>query len=223
LGTPRKFATYTQDSATGLSYAYQRYYASGIGRFMTSDPYANSARLGDPQSWNRYTHAEGDPANHNDPTGLFCSAYEIKCGIGYDYLNFASGGGSSANSLEMLKEPVRGTGAVSFSAAQAAFHSAAVTLSKTKFNAKCQDDFKTLGTNAASVAAGAAKADFQNGVNSSVPLSTLYTSSAMPAVARAGSALAGTIGSYIAANPATVALGQLGGSRHLHKQRTHQS
>jgi hypothetical protein len=41
---------------------------------------------------------------------------------------------------------------------------------------------------------------------------TLYTSSAMPAVARAGSALTGTIGSYISENPATAALAQLGGS-----------
>ena len=33
------FATYWQDSATGLDYANNRYYSNGFGRFMTPDPY----------------------------------------------------------------------------------------------------------------------------------------------------------------------------------------
>ena len=49
-----KFATFTRDSATGLDYADQRYYASTMGRFMTPDPYRNSNRPNRPQSWNRY-------------------------------------------------------------------------------------------------------------------------------------------------------------------------
>ena len=66
-----KFATYTRDSAIGLDYADQRYYASNFGRFMSPDP-ARSASRTDPQSWNRYRYGLGDPANNSDPTGL-CS------------------------------------------------------------------------------------------------------------------------------------------------------
>jgi RHS repeat-associated protein len=67
------FATYWRDSFTGLDYANQRYYSNVIGRFMTPDPYRGSAHPGDPQSWNRYTYALGDPVNHNDPSGLDCT------------------------------------------------------------------------------------------------------------------------------------------------------
>ena len=58
-----------------LDYADQRYYASSWGRFLSPDPYMataispNDSR--DPQSWNRYSYAGGDPANQNDPTGEF--------------------------------------------------------------------------------------------------------------------------------------------------------
>ena len=37
-----KFATYTRDTATGLDYADQRYYANNFGRFMSVDPSARS-------------------------------------------------------------------------------------------------------------------------------------------------------------------------------------
>ena len=47
-----------------------RYYARTIGRFTTTDPYGSSARLGAPQSWNRYTYVGNDPVNRNDPSGL---------------------------------------------------------------------------------------------------------------------------------------------------------
>jgi len=76
-----KFATYTRDSATGLDYADQRYYSSTFGRFMTTDPTRASISINRPSSFNRYTYVEGDPANSNDPTGLYvpdplwCSMY----------------------------------------------------------------------------------------------------------------------------------------------------
>jgi RHS repeat-associated protein len=71
------YATYWRDSATGLDYANQRYYANAYGRFMTPDPYrANSAGPGDPgnpQNWNRYAYTAGDPVNAIDPEGTtFC-------------------------------------------------------------------------------------------------------------------------------------------------------
>ena len=72
--TGNDFATYTNDSYTGLGYADQRFYASTYGRFNTPDPYQASGRgtnnPGDPGSWNRYAYVEGDPINNYDPRGL---------------------------------------------------------------------------------------------------------------------------------------------------------
>jgi RHS repeat-associated protein len=69
-----KFATYTRDSATGLDYADQRYYANNFGRFMSPDPYratlTSRSNPEDPQSWNRYAYVLGDPVNYFDPNGL---------------------------------------------------------------------------------------------------------------------------------------------------------
>src|SRR5271170_1987741 len=64
-----KFATYTRDAETGLDYAYQRYYSSGLGRFMTPDPLAASAIATSPQTQNRYPYANDDPVNHADRNG----------------------------------------------------------------------------------------------------------------------------------------------------------
>jgi RHS repeat-associated protein len=73
-GDDVRFATYVRDSATGLDYAVNRYYASIIGRFLSTDPSWASVALGDPQTWNRYVYALNDPVNGNDPDGL------IPCG-----------------------------------------------------------------------------------------------------------------------------------------------
>ncbi|MFN8009261.1 MAG: RHS repeat-associated core domain-containing protein, partial [Terriglobia bacterium] len=67
---PDKFATYYRDSSTGLDYAWHRYYGITIGRFTTPDPYRGSAKLADPQSWNRYTYVANDPVNRGDISGL---------------------------------------------------------------------------------------------------------------------------------------------------------
>jgi RHS repeat-associated protein len=66
-----KYATYTRDSVTGLNYAMNRYYSSQWGRFLSPDPSGASITPGNPQSWNRYTYAGGDPANGTDPSGLY--------------------------------------------------------------------------------------------------------------------------------------------------------
>jgi len=65
-----KFASYTRDSATGLDYADQRYYANTFGRFMSADPYQASGGPSNPHSWNRYAYVTGDPVNKFDPSGL---------------------------------------------------------------------------------------------------------------------------------------------------------
>jgi RHS repeat-associated protein len=64
-----KYATYFRDG-TGLDYANQRYYASTLGGFFTPDRYISSGGLANPQSWNRYRYADGDPINGFDPQGL---------------------------------------------------------------------------------------------------------------------------------------------------------
>lgn len=48
-----KFATYTRDAESGLDYAFQRYYTSGLGRFLNADPLDGSASSSSPQTWNR--------------------------------------------------------------------------------------------------------------------------------------------------------------------------
>jgi RHS repeat-associated protein len=67
------FATYTQDSYTGLDYANQRMYASTYGRFNTPDPHMASAKGVDdpttPGSWDRYAYVLGDPVNNRDRHG----------------------------------------------------------------------------------------------------------------------------------------------------------
>src|SRR5438132_7095626 len=59
-----KFATYYRDSTTGLDYAQNRYYANTFGRFLSPDPHQGSGGPSDPQSWNRYSYTQNDPANY---------------------------------------------------------------------------------------------------------------------------------------------------------------
>jgi len=73
-GDKEKYATYKHDAATDLSYADQRYYATGTGRFMTADRYKGSAGPGDPGSWNRFGYVQGDPVNWRDPRGRYMAA-----------------------------------------------------------------------------------------------------------------------------------------------------
>jgi RHS repeat-associated protein len=68
------YATYWRDSVSGLDYANNRYYSNAYGRFMTDDPSANNWDPANPQSWNTYAYANGDPVNGNDPDGLDCSS-----------------------------------------------------------------------------------------------------------------------------------------------------
>jgi len=64
-----KFASTYRDSATGLDYAVNRYYASGTARFLTPDPYQASGGPATPQNWNRYAYVHNDPINYFDPSG----------------------------------------------------------------------------------------------------------------------------------------------------------
>lgn len=65
-----RFTNYERDSESGLDYALNRGYSSGIGRFAQSDPYRASGGPNLPQSWNRYTYTHNNPSNKVDPSGL---------------------------------------------------------------------------------------------------------------------------------------------------------
>lgn len=76
----QKFTQYERDAESGLDYARARYYASGGGRFTSPDPFMGSARLGSPQSWNRYSYVLNNPLAYTDPLGL----YPVACGTAED-------------------------------------------------------------------------------------------------------------------------------------------
>ena len=75
-----QFATYTRDGGSGLDYADQRWYASGVGRFTVADTSGLAESYSYPQSWNQYAYVEGDAVNNNDPSGLV-KYLEIGSGI----------------------------------------------------------------------------------------------------------------------------------------------
>jgi RHS repeat-associated protein len=64
-----KFTQSYRDSDSGLDYMNARYYANGIGRFLTSDDFDASASPATPQSWNRYAYVQNDPVNYYDLSG----------------------------------------------------------------------------------------------------------------------------------------------------------
>ncbi|MBV9957315.1 MAG: RHS repeat protein [Acidobacteria bacterium] len=66
----QKFAMMEQDEATGMAHTLWRKYDGTSGRWTSPDPYGGSLKLGDPQSFNRYSYVNNDPVNHLDPTGL---------------------------------------------------------------------------------------------------------------------------------------------------------
>ncbi len=63
------FATYYLDANTGLHYADQRYYSSGVGRFMSADRFRQAAQANDSGSWNKYSYTRNDPISRMDRRG----------------------------------------------------------------------------------------------------------------------------------------------------------
>ena len=58
---------YRFDPEAGLYFLNSRYYAAGIGRFLTKDTWKGEAN--NPKSLNRYAYANGDPVNLVDKDG----------------------------------------------------------------------------------------------------------------------------------------------------------
>ena len=65
-----QFTGKERDTETGLDYFMARYFSSAQGRFTSPDPLLASARLTDPQTWNRYAYVRNDPVNMIDPDGM---------------------------------------------------------------------------------------------------------------------------------------------------------
>ena len=68
----RKYAGSEHDSDTNLNYMNARYYNSGIGKFISQDPYfwtLIDSYLIDPQQQNSYSYARNNPLVYNDPDG----------------------------------------------------------------------------------------------------------------------------------------------------------
>jgi RHS repeat-associated protein len=53
---------------TGMVYLRARYYAPGVGRFISRDMWAGDAKM--PMSYNGWLYTYGDPVNYTDPSGF---------------------------------------------------------------------------------------------------------------------------------------------------------
>ncbi|MBI3449251.1 MAG: hypothetical protein HY049_10090 [Acidobacteria bacterium] len=67
----RRFTGHERDVESGLDYMLARYYSASSGRFLSVDPFAPSASLKDPQSWNRFSYSGNNPVRYIDPLGLY--------------------------------------------------------------------------------------------------------------------------------------------------------
>lgn len=68
---PLKFTGHERDAmepGKGLDYMHARFYSPLFGRFLSVDP-AKSWKPKNPQSWNRYAYALGNPVKYLDPDG----------------------------------------------------------------------------------------------------------------------------------------------------------
>jgi RHS repeat-associated protein len=73
-----KYATYTRDSATGLDYAMNRYYASQWGRFLSPDPYGAAYALGRSAKLEPLRAGSARPSRSPGPTAATAVPSEIR-------------------------------------------------------------------------------------------------------------------------------------------------
>jgi RHS repeat-associated protein len=66
-GSPYGFAGENTDGQTGLQYLRARYYAPGMGRFLTKDAWAGDAMR--PMSYHGWVDGFGNPVRYTDPSG----------------------------------------------------------------------------------------------------------------------------------------------------------
>jgi RHS repeat-associated protein len=66
----QKYTGYERDAETSLNYAEARYHSDVQGRFTSVDPLSSSAKLTDPQTFNRYSYVGNNPTTFSDPSGM---------------------------------------------------------------------------------------------------------------------------------------------------------
>jgi RHS repeat-associated protein len=93
-----------RDAESGNDDFGARYYSSAMARFLSPDPFLNSGRPDDPQTWNRYAYALNNPLIITDPTGLYnlqntCHAYQPQC-----MMDFAKNAKQLKDGLEALNK-----------------------------------------------------------------------------------------------------------------------
>jgi RHS repeat-associated protein len=64
------FAGYWDGATSATNHAPFREYSNLAGRWMSPDPYDGSYRMGNPQSFNRYSYTRNSPLSRVDPSGL---------------------------------------------------------------------------------------------------------------------------------------------------------
>jgi RHS repeat-associated protein len=67
--TKQKFTQKERDSESGLDYFLARYYSPAQGRFTGPDSLLTTAKVTEPQSWNRYSYVTNNPLAYIDPDG----------------------------------------------------------------------------------------------------------------------------------------------------------
>src|ERR1035441_182418 len=163
------FATYTNDSATGLQYADQRYYANNFGRLMSADRTWYGTDSSRPASWNRYAYVEGDPVNYNDPLGMFIPPPSPDPPPVPDPEpnpdpgpppQLPRGGAPPQNPWLSALSVVTST--------------ASIIQNQNVWKPNCQKDLAAVGTTTSALQQGAADAQFQNGTTSNATEASLY-------------------------------------------------
>jgi RHS repeat-associated protein len=67
-----KFAGMERDLESGLDDTLHRKYPSNLARWLSPDPAGKlSAKIANPQSWNRYAYVLNNPLRYTDPLGLY--------------------------------------------------------------------------------------------------------------------------------------------------------
>ncbi|MGH9948407.1 MAG: RHS repeat domain-containing protein [Pyrinomonadaceae bacterium] len=73
IATRQGYGLTERDEATGLDHTWFRKNEGQAGRWTSPDPYNGSMRIGDPQTFNRYSYVVNQPTNFIDPSGLCIS------------------------------------------------------------------------------------------------------------------------------------------------------
>jgi RHS repeat-associated protein len=73
----------TEKDSSGQNHTWFRKQEQRAGRWTSPDPYKGSMKLGNPQSFNRYSYVENDAVNFVDPSGLNASSgyYTWSCWV----------------------------------------------------------------------------------------------------------------------------------------------